>query len=348
MSLVPPLRRRSAPATWAQRLAFSALTLALVSGLTEVAFRLAWTPQLHDLHPATQYFQDHPTLFWTLRPGFDSGSSEPVRYRFNSLGLRDDELAMPKPEGLIRILSLGESSTWGHGVEASSTYSEQLQELLNADGGPPRYEVVNAGVGAWTTWQSSVFLEELGGQLEPDWVLIYHERNDSLPQGVRDENNFLVQVRHTDRQLYLLRRPFRGLLGLAYRSQLYLGLRQLLRRLPSDLPEASARPDLQRIGQRVPLQDRRLALERIHDTCQEHGIRLVVIQPVYHGRAEPSPLLRSFAQRHALTYVDLPTLRWVSGLDDEQLFQDPVHPTVQGHRFIAEAIRWTLQEEGMI
>ena len=87
-----------------------------------------------------------------------------------------------KPPGVFRILSLGESTTFGDKLEATENYSYRLEELLNAD--PTlgrRVEVWNCGIPAYSTYQSLRWLELDGLGFQPDLVLFYHEINDFLP-----------------------------------------------------------------------------------------------------------------------------------------------------------------------
>ena len=50
--------------------------------------------------------------------------------KVNSLGLRDREFSRTRPEGQIRILCLGNSTTYGAGVAMEDTYPKQLEDLL--------------------------------------------------------------------------------------------------------------------------------------------------------------------------------------------------------------------------
>ena len=99
----------------------------------------------------------------------------------SSLGFRDDELATPKPPQQKRILVLGDSSVFGSGVVISQTFSSRLEQSLN--GGelpPPRpVEVINAGVPAYTTYQSLVILRQ-ARSLQLDGLIIYNMNSDMM------------------------------------------------------------------------------------------------------------------------------------------------------------------------
>jgi lysophospholipase L1-like esterase len=74
-----------------------------------------------------------------------------VEIRINSQGLRDREHAYATPPGVTRIAVLGDSVTLGWGVGMEESYPRVLERLLNDDARARRYEVINGGVGNYTT-----------------------------------------------------------------------------------------------------------------------------------------------------------------------------------------------------
>ena len=318
-----------------RRLAFSmAFTLA-VFALAEGVARLGWSEQDLALNPVLKGFIDHPTRLWAYRPSSTFTPEGGPPWHINSLGLRDEELVRPKPEGVVRVVSLGESTTAGAYVSEEQTYTEVAGARLRAAGW--NVDAVNAGVEASTSWQSSILLAELGPVLQPDVVLVYHQLNDFLPTGVVDPHNFLVSVPGSDRELTEQRRPIAPLLGLLHRSRAYLLLRKQLMRLPSDLPDFRAATNA---GVRVPEADRREALSRIAATCEELGAQLVVLRPVYRkGRGQPDDmLLRDWAMETGTPFLDLSQARKRSSVREPDFFVDGAHPTVAGHAVFGEAI----------
>jgi len=103
----------------------------------------------------------------------------PTRDEFNTLGYRGDDIVMPKPDGVYRIVALGGSTTFG---EYLSTYQEayphQLQQILRETYGYTDVDVINAGVPGYTTWESAVNLLLRVPDLDPDMVIVYHGIND--------------------------------------------------------------------------------------------------------------------------------------------------------------------------
>ena len=166
-----------------------------------------------------------PELFWRYRPNLDV-QEQKFHVTTNEFGLRDRVRTRDKPRGVFRILSLGESTTFGDDLEATETYSYLLEQLLNADGSPGRrVEVWNCGVCSYTTYQSVKWLERDGLSFQPDLVLFYHEINDFLPTYHRTGDGQALGLGRTDRELAGLSRRLGPLVQLLEKSHLYRWLR---------------------------------------------------------------------------------------------------------------------------
>jgi GDSL-like Lipase/Acylhydrolase family len=91
----------------------------------------------------------------------------------NSHGLRGPETPYAKPPGTFRILNLGDSVAMGWGTREEDTYGQQLEQLLNGQGGDNRrYEVINAGVPGWNVENELAYLQAEGLKYEPDLILL--------------------------------------------------------------------------------------------------------------------------------------------------------------------------------
>ena len=106
---------------------------------------------------------------------------DPARKNINTRGLRDREFPLLKPANTFRILALGDSYTYGAGVSIEETYVKQLEATLNEtlnDRGF-RYEVLNAGVPGYNTYQELIHLREVGLQYNPDMILLGFTLSDA-------------------------------------------------------------------------------------------------------------------------------------------------------------------------
>lgn len=99
------------------------------------------------------------------------------RFVTNSRGFRDArEFAYAKPEGTLRVLSLGDSHTQGYEVRQEATFSAVLERYLAHRG--VRAEVINAGVSGYSTAEALAFLENEGYRYQPDVVVLGFYAND--------------------------------------------------------------------------------------------------------------------------------------------------------------------------
>jgi len=130
-------------------------------------------------HGGNSFHKPDPTLAWVAKPGFTGGE-----IRINQLGFRGGEVTSPKPEGVYRIVLLGNSVTFGYGVSEEATYGAVLSRDLNAqrtqftDGTEKQIEVINAGVIGYTSWQGRLLLERSMAILEPDLIVVTFGYND--------------------------------------------------------------------------------------------------------------------------------------------------------------------------
>lgn len=150
-----------------QNLALMLGTFALCFLLLEVALRIAG-------YGNVEIYVPDPLLYWRLKPNqncYTKIDHKPVHV--NSRGTRGPEFQVPKPSGTLRILSLGDSKTFGWGLSESESYSGRVEKLLQEYVGPARrIEVINTGVNAWSYAQMHAYLREYGLKFQPDIVVL--------------------------------------------------------------------------------------------------------------------------------------------------------------------------------
>jgi hypothetical protein len=150
-----------------QNLALSGAVFLLCLAAFEFGLRLCGYGNL-------EIYAPDPKLYWKLKPNQDCYTKighKPVH--INSQGLRGPEFQMEKPANTIRILSLGDSRTFGWGLSDEETYSRRLERSLQAYVGPgKKVEVINAGVNAWSYSQMLVYFRDFGLRYQPDFVML--------------------------------------------------------------------------------------------------------------------------------------------------------------------------------
>ncbi|MGH7287909.1 MAG: SGNH/GDSL hydrolase family protein [Myxococcota bacterium] len=280
-----------------------------------------------------QFGQDRvydPLLFWSLKPGLQLRG-----LTTNSLGLRGPEV--PSKGDEFRILSLGESTTYGAKVRYEESYSVLLERRLKHVHEKP-LRVINAGVSGYTIFQGYQYLVHRGVELEPDVVLTYFGFNDFLPvayTAARDARAGESSLGLDDRELFELRQQPRERLHawLARHSNIARAIWSLVYVPPTRSEVLQSRTRV-----RVPPEDRWYVLEQLTAFCRERGIQLVIVVPWYREFEGHAPLLRQFAAEHAVPMIDLPVHLAGTGERRPEYFWDAYHPNAAGHTLMTDIL----------
>ncbi len=162
------------------------------------------------------FWQDDKRFGWFHAPGAEGYYFNPpgeynAYAKVNSAGLIDQEYALEKPEGVYRILVLGDSFTEGLRVPMDAAFHSILEQSLNTAG--KRVEVINAGVAGWGADQELLFYQEIGRKYHPDMVLLaFFPGNDIMNNAIALECENFGSVRKpyfllTDGKLALHNQP---------------------------------------------------------------------------------------------------------------------------------------------
>lgn len=154
--------------------------------------KVAYLYTAHEIVSLNSPLQGLPYINYGLSPTFEG---------HNERGYRGAEIASPKPENVYRIFALGGSTTYGVDLDWQDSYPAQLQRILRNEYGYRGVEVINAGVVAYSSYDSlaNFIFHVLDDQ--PDMIILYHAINDVLAR--------LVDPRH-----YSGLNPARGLWSL--------------------------------------------------------------------------------------------------------------------------------------
>ena len=177
-----------------------------------------------------------------------------------------DLAPLEKEPGVVRIATLGDSCT-AHCVRTRDSFPGLMEDELRRAraGGPPRWEVLNAGVAAYSSFQGLQRLRHVVLPYRPDYLTVYFGWNDHWIGAVPDH-----EIR--------LRGPWETrLVNLLERFRTYQGLHHLISRVrPRPAPAEGTRPG-PGYSLRVPLPEYRRNLEAIAELAGTHGIRLLYI-----------------------------------------------------------------------
>lgn len=145
-----------------------------------------------------QMFVQDERLGYRLQPSVRERAQRPgiydYRWTVNSQGFRGRaDHAIPKPADTRRVLMLGDSFTFGLGVDDDESFPARIQQRLPTYCPDVRTDVVNAGVGGYGTSHSVALLEDLGSELEPDVIVYGFYVNDPM-----DDQTHGLHVLHGD------------------------------------------------------------------------------------------------------------------------------------------------------
>lgn len=337
------------------RLLLATVVPALLLGLLELGLRLS--PWGAELGPDRIVGNLHShTLFWN--PGHNMLTSTGI----NTWGykeFRGQRVAPKKPPGVFRVIALGGSSTWGYPYDKDpdAAYPRKLEHVLRsharAHPGYPHYEVINAGVGGFSSYQGLLYLKLRLLRLKPDLVLVNFGNNDA--QDNTETGVVISDKAYYDRQRELVRTP--GLLA-ARQTLSNLRVFNLLGRLVFQLKVVTSEA-----APRVPpeqFRDNYLELIRL---SRAHGFKLVLIDEagihLATGRMPPAreiaanryyQITRKLAAEHPgqARVCDMVTLLSRHAGHQRELFHDMGHLTHKGNDLLVGQLFDVLLESGFL
>lgn len=320
----------------------------------EAAVRLAGiAPQLPE-----QYAKNStdPYLPWKPEPlSLNEGRTREFTfsYRHNRMGFRDTEHQIAKPAGTLRILTLGDSFTYGIGAAFDETYPSRLQQVLSERFRSQKIEVINAGIPRYWPEPERLLLQHYGLAYEPDLVTVGFLPNDVLDTyvgitGIDVNQGFLV-TRKLD--------AFGGAgMWLYLRSQLFrtLFVPYLTRQIQAEASRTldDRAPAIYRANGVLENEWRAVEAEyaKMHELANTIGAKLAVIFIPPHipwpPATEPYPQQRlaSWARTHGVTFVDTSDALAAASAIEPMHYPQDGHCTPAGYGVIARTVAAALLE----
>jgi lysophospholipase L1-like esterase len=202
-------------------------------------------------------------LGWERRPNYKGPviwGSSPILKEYDTDGYFTVDTRQAADSSVPRIITLGDSSTFGWGVPTESSYAEILDELL------PNAHVINLGLNGYTTYQGYKVLEKYAPVLKPSMAITsfnFNDRRYVLLEGPDDEAKF-QQFAAAGSGSTLLER-----------FALVRILRAAARRVHLIPSEKEPDTDIRTIQARVPPEAYRQNLIKIARYCRENRIALI-------------------------------------------------------------------------
>jgi len=318
--------------------AVSELALNLVE--PDIYYKNQFFPINRDIDFPEIYKKDSD-LFWRFRENITTRSKQfsYLTYNINSSGFRGPEIEKEKKG--FRVLALGNSCTFGWGVEHEHTWVRQLDKILDNRLSNDNYEVINAGVPGYSSHQGKIAFAKKLVDIKPDMVLIMFGWNDHWAAG---KNISDIEQQMPSPAIIALQNIFS-------KMKLY----QFMRKMILSVSEKQEFVSLgeQKGKRRVSQQEYYLNLAGIALLARQNGAQPVfLIPPIADSK---NYFNGSMTQLHLIHLAYQTTMRRVAQMehvplvDLQQEFErygnlftdargDPTHFNEKGHRVTAEAI----------
>lgn len=170
---------------------------------------------------AQQLLEEDELLGWKNRKNFSGifrQSNVTTYVTTNSLGMRGSpEIAIANEKKSILIL--GDSQTWGYGLNDDDTFSHILQDMLGEE-----FAVFNAGVLGYGLDQELLWLQRMGKVIKPELIIVTINLNDLSnisnkqqyhlwkPIYKIDEAQLVLETKHIDNEYFFEAKGMRPLL----------------------------------------------------------------------------------------------------------------------------------------
>jgi lysophospholipase L1-like esterase len=349
----------------------------LAGAAGEIVLRTFW-PQRSAV--TLGMFATNPDAGYALLPDYRNTVRVPeyaTEIRIDGHGERVPENEPPENPGASRLLALGDSFTFGVGVEAEDAFPEILEDRLQADSKGP-WVVRNGGVGGYGPLRSARLFLASQASWEPNVVIhalyLGNDLEDQDPARFRDhpriENGRMVTEHGGVQRLRL---------ALRSHSHLYLFLRQRLYGLYQKTYLARRAQYLDPVGlAEWPASIRetswpagRAAIREIAEWCRarERGYLVLLVPTRYqveegawhryrrewglpeeafdreHGQRE----VRAFLEAESIPHVDfLEAFRAAAEGGKKLYYSFDQHWTRDGHELAAEIVHARLRDLGWL
>jgi lysophospholipase L1-like esterase len=262
---------------------------------------------------------NNPRLFFELIPNFEQIYDgnwiclPPTIIQINSYGFRDYEYSLEKSANTYRIIALGDSHTFGLGVNLTDSYPKILERLLNERNDNRKYEVLNFGNPGANLVEKIEFLKEKGISFNPDLVILQWSSDDRLNRTEWEEfiNSYKERylTEHNLSKEMLDQLSYREIFSEA--EKVYI-----ITKLMNDSPDRV----------RIVLEDEFKELEEI---TQKWGIKVIIL--FFQTFPNEKPILKDIAEKYNWPTVDCDEYTRREYILDQK---DP-HPNQLGHQLIA-------------
>ncbi len=279
----------------------------------------------------------HPTRLWGNHANGTRQTGDTTA-TINAEGLRGELPELPRPAGRERVMVIGDSTSFGHGVPDGAAYVNVAVRILAESG--LDVDVVNGGVAGYSIAQSGLLMEEVGWAMEPTLLVITNLWSDNTFDAFRDED--LLASQSFSHHNPLAHSRALTLLATALGAGDPSGGRLITVSKLEPWPEDKVR--------RVPVERYAALLDELIGEARARGVGVAFVRNANEllltEWREPRPptwvpyfeLMEALAGHHGVPMVDTGPVFVGSGLEKEELFLDLMHPTVLGHELVGTVL----------
>lgn len=299
-------------------------------------------------------FVPDPETFWKLNPALANQWLQEAPNRSdwwsrNRGPLPDDALQREKPSGSCRVVFFGESqlvSIDHQEINLPRSYPRLLGRRLAKSLPSRRFDMVNAGVPGFSSWQGLLLCRQVIDQ-QIDMVVFAFAYHDCHPAYAADR-----AILTNDPYVHRIRTWL-------YRSELFLLLRQLIIKLRESHEEAALRASVQTTLPtfRVPPDEFERNLRELARLGRERGVRVTfLLEPLAPGNDREASVLRyhEIMRRVAREEGDVLVIDVFSSMreqtgstDTRRYWDDSIHMSSAGHEVVARIVEEALRNSGL-
>lgn len=285
-----------------------------------------------------------PDLLW--RQPFGEREESGISIRINSLGMRGPEVG-PKQENEQRVVSIGDSSVFAFLVEENESYTsvacvkQNCTPMLLASGG-------------YSTVQSLVWLDQVGEQLDPDWIVIGNLWSDQSIVGFQDRDLVRNYSVFRSSWQWSLLRFFRHSALFNRLRALYIGDSKQEKR---DIAWQNGWNQGATGAPRVPIDEYAENLTALVALAESLDAQVLFVglakqaevDGAYDGLAiQYRAVLQETAALANAPYIDALRVWQESGVSSEELFVDFLHPSAKGHYLLGLALSEAMDDSSPV
>lgn len=287
---------------------------------------------------------EHPDISYELKPNIHIEAFREI-VTTNSLGFRSPEPDPEKPT----IAVLGDSITFGYGLKDNESIPARLNELF------PNFNVINAGVPGYNLSQETGVYREKIAPLDPALLILIFYFNDLgtetailHPNGVLaplDWNPEMQSCSPIEAGVlkYIPGKCWLDLHSAFYRAtRKFINTRFIKEQIAEEKDQSITQPDADSVTEEE-LAVYGAELDRFAALFPADLPRIFVIWPDQYLHEPSRPVLRSMAESHGFTVIDMADH---FGNEMETLSFDVLHPSSNVTKEAAEIIAKVIEEHG--